>query len=123
MKFTWLSVITIFIIALLLLNSCFVVFGVYKKFGLVLKKEKKKTKSGLKGELKKDLKVNEILSSIFVVFAVSVGLLVDKVAPESYLVKFISEYGLWVYIAWCFIIPILIMLVIEMTCLLISVHF
>ena len=92
MTISWITIIPIVVIFILVINSIFVMYKIYPKLGI--KTEKIWRTKG---------KSTDLIVAILVVVSMTAGFAVPKVAPASQLTQWINEYGMFIYLAWCFI--------------------
>lgn len=90
---SWVTTVSIVVIILFVLNSIFVVFWLRPKLGEAKTEKPWKRKAS----------PTELFMSILTICCGLALVVVPEVAPTSQFAKWIAEYGLFNYAAWCLV--------------------
>jgi len=93
---SWVTIIPIVVIMLLVVNSIYVVFWLRPKLGMKLKSKNEKT-------WRRKASPTELFISIYIIICGLALIVVPEVAPTSQIAKWIAEYGILIYMGWCFV--------------------
>ena len=93
---SWVTIIPITVIILVALNSIYVRFSLRPMLGIKPKTKDEKT-------WRRKASPTELLISIYAVICGLALVVVPVVAPTSRFTIWIAEYGIMIYVAWCYI--------------------
>ena len=93
---SWVTIVPIVVIILLVLNSIYLVFWLRPKLGIKPKTKNEKTR-------RRKASPTELFISIYFIICGLALIVVPEVAPTSQIAKWIAEYGILIYMGWCFV--------------------